>query len=132
VPGMREIKGAVLGRLPYYLVWQLPIALPSFLPFLIAFGSFDLLITAHITAFCSCFFHITALQLFLPPLTLSSSSSWHLVRARLLMLPPLESHLMLAARLIILRRLYLTVSSAKDVSISASNKLFIITNNICC
>jgi len=32
VPGMREIKGSVLGRLPYYLVWQLPIALPSFLP----------------------------------------------------------------------------------------------------
>ncbi len=41
MPGMREIKGAVLGRLPYYLVWQLPIALPSFLPFLIEFGSFD-------------------------------------------------------------------------------------------
>jgi len=36
VPGMREIKGTVLGRLPYYLVWQLPIALPSFLPLLIA------------------------------------------------------------------------------------------------
>ena len=32
MPGMREIKGSVLGRLPYYLVWQLPIALPSFLP----------------------------------------------------------------------------------------------------
>jgi len=35
VPGIREIKGSVLGRLPYYLVWQLPIALPSFLPSLL-------------------------------------------------------------------------------------------------
>jgi len=39
VPGMREIKGSVLGRLPYYLVWQHCTSL--FPPLLIAFGSFD-------------------------------------------------------------------------------------------
>jgi len=38
---MREIKGAVLGRLPYYLIWQLPICTSLFPPLLIAFGSFD-------------------------------------------------------------------------------------------
>jgi len=48
VPGMREIKGSVLGRLPYYLVWQLPIALLSFLLFLL---HSTLLIIAHTIVF---------------------------------------------------------------------------------
>lgn len=49
-PGTREIKGGLLGRLPYYLVWWLPIAFPSFPPFPIAFGSFD----PSSYSFCSC------------------------------------------------------------------------------
>jgi len=71
VPGMREIKGSVLGRLLYYLVWQLPIALLSFLLFLL---HSTLLIIAHIIVFvvvsfillsCNCFLPIIASQLFL-------------------------------------------------------------------
>ncbi len=45
---MREIKGSILGRLPYYLVWQLPIAFFSFLLFLL---HSTLLIIAHIIVF---------------------------------------------------------------------------------
>jgi hypothetical protein len=109
VPGMREINGAVLGRLPYYLVWQLPSALPSFLPFLIAFGSFDY--RAYYCLFAVVF---TALQLFLStsycrcncfaftaPVNRRNSSSWHLVKAKPPALPPLISHLMLAALLVL-------------------------------
>jgi len=70
VPGMREIKGSVLGRLPYYLVWQLPIALPSFLLFLLYS---TLLIIAHIIVFvvvsfillfCNCFFLLLSCNYF--------------------------------------------------------------------
>ena len=58
VPGIREIKGSVLGRLPYYLVWQLSIALFSFLLFLLYS---TLLTIAYIIVFCSCFFYIIVL-----------------------------------------------------------------------
>ena len=47
VPGMRDIKGSVLGRLSYYLVWQLPIALLSFLSFLL----YSALLTCFSTSF---------------------------------------------------------------------------------
>ncbi len=62
VPGMREIKGSVLGRLPYYLVWQLPIALFSFLFFLL---HSTLLIIAHIIVFVVVFFILLFCNCFL-------------------------------------------------------------------
>ncbi len=55
MPGMREIKGSVLGRLLYYLVWQLPIALFSFLLFLL---HSTFLIIAHTIVFLQLFFSI--------------------------------------------------------------------------
>ncbi len=79
MPGIREIQGAVLGRLPYYLVWQLSIALLSFLFFLIAFGSFDyriyycllqLFLLYYCLAVVFSIFSIIVLQLFLLSLTL--------------------------------------------------------------
>ncbi len=71
VPRMREIKGSVLGRLPYYLVWQLLIALFFFLLFLLYL---TLLIIAYIIVFvivssillfCNCFFILLFCNYFL-------------------------------------------------------------------
>ena len=71
VPGMREIKGSMLGRLLYYLVWQLSIALLFFLFFLLYS---TLLIIAYIIIFvvvffillsCNCFFILLSYNYFL-------------------------------------------------------------------
>jgi len=127
VPGMREIKGAVLGRLPYYLVWQLPIALSSFLPFLIAFGMAGYKTFASIRLYHQEFVTRAIRMGQDNPLYWTSSypeAEWKLVDAP-------KKQFDSPSSLVTSRRSYLAVSSAKDAPMPASGGPFTMTNGAC-